>query len=1022
MKSLRLLLYVISLYTGSFAFSQELLINEVQNNNFNTFEDEDGDNSDWIELYNNGSTDLDLSVYYLTDDLSLTTKWRLPEHDLSPGDFFLIMLSGKDTSITYDHANFSLAQNGETLTLFNQLEVLVDELAVPELTADWSYGRTTGGTSEDVYFSNPTPGAVNDLGTSYDCVSASPVIVNQNVLFEDSLIVEIVSVEAGSSIYYTIDGSTPSSESFLYTEPVTIHPNNGPNNLSLIPTNPSFDFPQGLYTEVRANNRGWLPPYNDVSNINVLRVISIKNGCASSASVSQSFISDFDSSMPVVSLVCDSVDLFSSEAGIYVFGDHPDGNYTQTGREWERLASLEYIDSTGGVMIKQFVGIRLNGKGSKHSTNKNIRLIARDEYSDNRMTAPVFNDYQIEEFKHLLLRTGGHRPNCILRDDLAALVVGDLKLDAQKFRYVRLYINGEFWGIHSLKERGDEFMISEKYLIDKDNVSILDQSGYLSNGRSEDSVAFSEMMDFAVNNDLNDSANYAVISEAMDLDQYADYIISEVFIGNADWPNNNVAIWRKQTEDRSNIFYGHDGRWRWVFYDLDGGFGGSCDQVFVTFNGIKWALADNETYGKYNRLFIALTQSDQFREQFIQRFSDILNSDFKPSVTLPKLNYLKEELDPVMLEQIERWRYPSIASTLSERENEVPNLTAWDTVYTQLYDFLNRRAGYVRRHMQNQWGLLDSCYITIDVNDPEYGAIQINSLLVNEDLLGVEATVYPWTGNYFQGLSSTLTAVPELGYRFVEWQETGDTIPSIQFTPNGDSSFTAIFEVDPFYVQPMRVVINEVQAKNVGTIADDRNNYDDWIELYNPSDEVVLLDGFFLSDSPDDLTKYSIPPTGNYIQPGEWKLFWADNEPYEGADHCNFKLSSQGEVVFLTFPDGVSVSDYLAFPSLQEDASYGRVEDGGVDAAFFSLPTPNQTNVLSDVEEASLEDEVSVFPHPIRKGPLHFSVPLSGTIFNSSGIHVYRFNNKSSISIGHFPSGMYYMMTDEGFKVKLIVE
>jgi hypothetical protein len=1022
MNILRFLLFAMCAYCGSLAFSQGLRINEVQNNNFLTFEDEDGENGDWVELSNNGSSVLELSNFYLTDNVFEPLKWRLPVHSLSPGEFFFVVLSGKDTSLSYVHANFSLAQSGETLWLFDQFEVNVDELYVPELEIDWSCGRAGTGSLTNVYFSTPTPGAENDTVASFSCVSVPPSIAHHDVLFEDSLIIELAPNESGGTIYYTLDGSTPTSASSYYSQPVTVYPNNDPNNLSLIATNPAFDFPQGLYTELRANNRGWLPPYNDVSNINVLRVISVVDGCAPSASVSQSYISNLDLSMPIVSLICDSVDLFSSQTGIYVFGDHPDGNYTQTGKEWERLASLEYIDNSGNLMIKQPIGIRLNGKGSKHSTNKNIRLVARDEYGDNRMQTAVFDDYQIDDFKHLLLRTGGHRPNCILRDDLAGLIVDDLNLDAQKFRYVRLFLNGEFWGVHSLKERGDEFMLSEKYNMDKDNISILDQYGNLSHGIAEDSIAFSVMVDFAVNNDLNDSANYAVLSETMDLNQYTDYIISEVFIGNADWPNNNVAIWRKQTEDRSNFFYGHDGRWRWLFYDLDGGFGGSCDQVFVTFNGIKWALADNETYGKYNRLFIALTESDQFREQFIQRFSDLLNSDFKPGVTLPKLDYLKQELDPVMLEQIERWRYPSIASTLLERQNEVPNLVAWDTVYTQLYDFLNRRTGYVQRHMQNQWGLLDTCLITVDVNNPEYGAVQINSLLINEGLPGVNTVVYPWEGDYFKGLNNTLTAVPEFGYKFVKWEETGDTLSSIQLIPNGDTTYTAIFEIDDSYALPSNIIINEVQAKNGTTLADEHDDYDDWFEVYNPSDEVVLLDGFYVSDSRTELTKYSIPHTGNYIAPGTWQLFWADNEPYEGANHCNFKLSSTGETLFLTFPDGVTISDSLMYPSIQEGLSFGRIIDGELNSTYFFYPTPNESNVLSDVFDSSIDNEISVFPHPVRKGPLHFSVSLSGTIFNNSGISLSRFKNKSSISVAHFPPGVYHIITDDGFRARFVVE
>ena len=138
--------------------------------------------------------------------------------------------------------------------------------------------------------------------------------------------------------------------------------------------------------------------------------------------------------------------------------------------------------------------------------------------------------------------------------------------------------------------------------------------------------------------------------------------------------------------------------------------------------------------------------------------------------------------------------------------------------------------------------------------------------------------------------------------------------------------------------------INEFQASNQTTITDpDYNASADWIEIYNASDEAIVLTGYFITDDLRDKLKWRIP-AGTTIEPGGFLIFWADarNETLKGF-HTNFKLQKAGEEIGLVDARG-KVIDSIKYGAQATDISYGRTTDG--DSTWFSLgnPTPNSSN------------------------------------------------------------------------------
>lgn len=142
------------------------------------------------------------------------------------------------------------------------------------------------------------------------------------------------------------------------------------------------------------------------------------------------------------------------------------------------------------------------------------------------------------------------------------------------------------------------------------------------------------------------------------------------------------------------------------------------------------------------------------------------------------------------------------------------------------------------------------------------------------------------------------------------------------------------------------VVINELMAANTCTIADPQGQFDDWIELFNSSDQPTDLSGMYLSDDPDRPLKWRIPD-GTILGPKGFLLIWADEDGEDtGGLHANFKLSASGEAVWLfdCAKNGHILLDYVGFDILRRDQSIGRVPDGVGTIQVLQTPSPGWTN------------------------------------------------------------------------------
>ncbi len=209
----------------------------------------------------------------------------------------------------------------------------------------------------------------------------------------------------------------------------------------------------------------------------------------------------------------------------------------------------------------------------------------------------------------------------MMRDALMTGLVTDLDLDLQAYRPSVVYINGEYWGIHNIREKINEHFLESNCGIDADHIDILECNASVVEGSDEHYLA---MIDYIETHDMSDTGNYTYIGNTNGNPNFITYEIAEIFFNNTDWPRNNIKFWRPQTAD---------GKWRWILYDTDFGFGYYfMEEEYYAENTLEWATDPNSTeignppWSTF--LLRSLLENQSFRYDFINRFCDLPEHEF----------------------------------------------------------------------------------------------------------------------------------------------------------------------------------------------------------------------------------------------------------------------------------------------------------------------------------------------------------------------------------------------------------
>lgn len=1001
---MKILSLVALLFVFGNGFSQ-LKINEILVKQNGVLFDADGDCASVVELINTAASAVNTGNFYLSDNGLMLQKWHLPSLSVAAGQKVLVFLSGKNLTGNVLHTSFKLSQ-GEQLFL-STASGMVDYSSVTEQYLNISASRYPDGNGPFLY-SIPSLGAANNNGLS-TLPAAATVSTPMGVLPAGT---DLVFAANPLPVHYTVNGTEVKPGSPVYAGALSLtDPDLRPNAYSEIPTNPGMNFPIADYTESRANNRGWAEPYGEVSKVYILRTRVFGTNGVNSVEKAYTYFTETPAfNLPIISIITDSTGYFDDETGIYVYGNNPTGNYDQTGRLYERPATFQFFSASGVFEQEIRLGTRIHGNGSRHAPQKVLRLYNRFDYDTTQLYLP-----NGEKTEVAILRGGGHRPDCIGRDYLATDFVSDLPMDQADPALYAVYLNGEFWGIHDLRARLDAGYFGEHYGLDDDFVAVADHSYEISDGYLADPEALVDLTLFAENNDLSVQANYDYLADRIDMDLLTDLFCSQIFLGNADFPQTNIGFWKYQ--DASG-----DSKWRHYFFDLDAAFGGSCDTVYKSFNTLNYYLQENtSSWLKANRLIRNLLENETFKNKFINRMADLMNTEFRSDVLLPQFEEYKNDIASIRMDHVNRWRYPSMASTLADRIAEVPTLNKWNNLYTGFAYFFNERQRSVRNHFNGKFLIPDSVRVTLNVNENKSGLVKINNLYIAKSLSGVtDLAPFPWTGQYFSGIPFPLTAVSKRGYKFDHWTGNASTSYEISVATAVDTIIEANFVADPNFIEPM---INEVLSTNHYSYQDAFGQHEDWIELYNKNPYPVTLENYFLTDDLNNLTKFRLKARNESVIPANgYQVFFASEERNRGPQHTNFKLS-KNESVFLVAPDSVTIIDEIEIPELDADESYGSYPNGSQTRVVFAHPTPMANNNLTEVVEIQqLKKAFTVYPNPNDGTVVYTSVLNDYKIYNTLGALIQENKQTKELHLGNLSRGTYLVVNKEGSTQLLLVQ
>ena len=328
----------------------------------------------------------------------------------------------------------------------------------------------------------------------------------------------------------------------------------------------------------------------NVSATTVLRCRAYVGGSYPSEEINRTYVFEQQPSLAAIFVTTDPLSMFSPDSGLYMTGNGASMMDPKKGANfWSNRELPVYVEmfEPGKPKTPAF-GImgdyKITGQYSRAKEKKSFAITLREEYGDKRLKYSLFPDYpELKKFKAFSLRNfGNNSGDDYLRDRLGTSMTEGLGVDYQRGRYVVVYYNGKYYGIHDLRERNNEYYYETKYGYDPNDIDLLETSASGTDEASTGSSAdYKAMIEWLRSNSLSSDANYKKVADQIDIDNYINYMQAEMFLNNSDWPHNNIKKWRVASQKT---------KWKWFLYDTDFGFGVS----YNTQNGNVFSYVTNE--------------------------------------------------------------------------------------------------------------------------------------------------------------------------------------------------------------------------------------------------------------------------------------------------------------------------------------------------------------------------------------------------------------------------------------------
>lgn len=722
---------ILTLLTGLIALtglSNPVRINEIMQSNIDMIMDDLNDFPDsWVEIINTSDTAVNLTGYSIGDSSKPGKAYRLPAAEIAPGGKMLIYCDKVGKGF---HTDFRLESGkGCEVYLFCNDSVADSVSGLKKQPApNVAYGRITDGADEWGYMAVATPGESN-CGQIVTTLLPDPIFSVPGRIGTEPLTLSISMPDdapEGTKIHYTLDGTEPTAASPVWTEPLHIE------------------------------------------SSTVVRALPVCDGFITPRSVTQSYIFfPHDTSLHFVSLVTDPDYFYSPDIGIYVTGNSAEGpNYEA---DWRRPLNVEFFTAKDtDAVINQLAETKVKGGASRQFTLKSLVLYANKRFGEKRFNCEFFPEASpgISEFKSVELRNAGNDfYRAVMRDAVIQHSMGmNTDLDWQPHQGTVVFLNGQYFGFMNLRPRSNEDYV-EAYYDGLEDIDMVENWQGIVQGNMD---TFWEFRKFYIEK----GHTLEEYRELMDVDEFANLFIMDIFYDNKDFPYGNIIQWRPKAEG---------GKWRWIAKDTDFGLGLTSDADYRTLSWITNQHTDSEFYWGNNpiatEMFKNMLEIDEFREQFIDRFA-VYMGDFLRADRV--VDIIDREAAQITDEVLRTRRHYSINISEADYFNEIDAMRAWAT----------HRAPAVYSQLSEYFGLGKPVDLLINTAGTQLSDISFNGITLSDTY---------FDGQWFAGRPLTITSTDPA---FNEWHITAGR-DGVSLTINSKTISLTLDDCDYIEINPV---------------------------------------------------------------------------------------------------------------------------------------------------------------------------------------------------------------------------
>lgn len=697
----------------------QMLINEIMQSNIDCVMDNLNEFPDsWVELYNNGTASENLSAYSVGETVDPSLSYRLPSQTLNAKGFVLVYCDKENSGL---HTDFRLETGKNCKFYLFKNDIVVDSLPAgmkKQPAPNIAFGRKKEGLDEWGYQKTPTPKAVN-CGIVYD---------HTRVLGEPIFSVngQVITGNGSLSVSITLPEGAPEGTEIRYT--------------------------LNTYVEPTASSTKYTGPITISSATRIIRARLFCDGYLSPLSTTHSFIKfPRQQTLPVVSIVTKPAYFTDSKIGIYV-----DGTYSSSQKNykynWRRPINFELFETSDEEsVLNQWCETRVTGGASRDASLKSLGLYANKRFGEKRFDYEFFPDQRpgLTRYKSVMLRNAGNDFDYLYMRDavIQRIMAENVDMDWQAWRPVIFYLNGSYKGMLNIRERSNEANIYTNY-DELEEIDMVENWNDLKEGRMSEWNAFKEFY-------TGQNHTYEEYDQIMDLNEFMNIMIMNLFFCNLDFPGNNIMFWKPQEEG---------GRWRVIAKDTDFGlglYGRNADyRIFEWLYNPNYRDPYNNNaennwanHSEHTLLFRRLMELDRFKTEFIDRcaiyIGDFMNFSRTWEIWSPMYQLIQTEY-PNHRQLFNAW-WPNYQSEMTNAKN-------W--LSSRQTKFLNQVSSYYSA------GTLKSLTINKGVanSDLERMGVTFN---------GVRLTRCKFDGKFFVGHSVTLTGENVIGWEITEITSTG---------------------------------------------------------------------------------------------------------------------------------------------------------------------------------------------------------------------------------------------------------